>query len=1106
MPKRNDISKILIIGAGPIIIGQACEFDYSGTQACKALKEEGYEVVLVNSNPATIMTDPEFADKTYIEPISADFLEKIILKEKPQAILPTMGGQTSLNVAVELAKSGFLDKHGVELIGAKLDAIEVAEDRKLFKDLMDKLELDTPKSQTVNSINEAHVIAKEIGFPLILRPAFTLGGYGGGVVYNFDELDALVAKGLTASPTRQVLVEKSLIGWKEIEFEVMRDLKDNVVIICAIENFDPMGVHTGDSITVAPTQTLTDKQFQKLRDASIAVIRGVGVETGGSNIQFAINPENDDFIVIEMNPRVSRSSALASKATGFPIAKIAAKLSVGYSLDEIPNDITQKTMASFEPTLDYVVTKIPKFAFEKFPGVEDKLGTQMKSVGETMSVARTFKESFQKALRSIEKKDSYGFINVELLKSKPKPDSINAKLQQLRQDIAKASSERVYLLFDALYLGMSIDEIYDITKIDRWFLKHLEQIVESSKNLEQYKFLDKETNDNNKEQSLSAPKLKIFKELGFSDRQISTITGIPELELSSFRKEHSIEPIFKTIDTCAGEFESYTPYHYSSYDEEDEITPIDGKVVMILGGGPNRIGQGIEFDYCCVHASQALQAEGYKTIMVNNNPETVSTDFDTSDKLYFEPITVEDVLAIWNREKELGNDLIGAIVQFGGQTPLNIASSLKDLGVNIIGTQPEQIHQAEDRDEFGAICKRLNLKQTQNAIAHNTQETRELASKLGYPLVLRPSYVLGGRGMEIAYSDEELEAWMRQNILEDEQFPILIDKFLDRALEVDVDAISDGQEVVIAGIMEHVEYAGVHSGDSASVYPSQTISEKLLAEIKSATEKLALDLGVIGLLNIQFAIKDETLYILELNPRASRTVPFISKATGIPWAKLASLIMVGKSIKELAVRDMLKDIPQKQISVKEAVFSFNKFDDTSIFLGPEMKSTGEVMGVSNNFNLSFAKASVGANLNLPKSGKVFMSFNDVDKHYSLEIAQDLVKLGFEIVATTGTAQYLEQNDIPLQRVYKVNEARPTIVDLLKNGEITLIFNVPADKVAYEDSQVISKIALANNIPVITTATAARIMVKGLEALKNETIEVQSLQEYLCKNSGLSVAH
>jgi carbamoyl-phosphate synthase large subunit len=1090
MPKRSDLRKILIIGAGPIIVGQACEFDYSGTQACKALKEEGFEIVLVNSNPATIMTDPELADATYIEPITAECVTKIIEKERPDALLPTMGGQTSLNVAVELAEAGVLDKYKVELIGAKLEAIKLAEDRQLFKDLMNKLELGTPKSATVSNLAEAHLIAKEIGFPLILRPAFTLGGYGGGVVYNFDELDSMVAKGLAASPNSQVLVEQSLLGWKEIEYEVMRDLNDNVVIICAIENFDPMGVHTGDSITVAPTQTLTDKEFQMLRDASLKVIRGVGVETGGSNIQFAINPNNSDFIVIEMNPRVSRSSALASKATGFPIAKIAAKLAVGYTLDEIPNDITKKTMASFEPALDYVVTKIPKFAFEKFPGVPDKLNTQMKSVGETMSVARSFKESFQKALRSIEKKDSYGFINPGILDLTADSDEAKQHLKNIKAALAIPSSKRVYQLFDAFYLGLSLNKIHTLTRIDKWFLTHLEQLVAISKDIQSIGSLDE----------IDAEKMFELKKLGFSDRQLSILVGsvakktVSELEVFNKRHEYKIKPVFKTIDTCAGEFESFTPYHYSSYEEETEITKFDGQAVFIIGGGPNRIGQGIEFDYCCVHASMALQDLGFKTIMINNNPETVSTDFDSSDKLYFEPITVEDVMAIYEAEKAAGNEILGAIVQFGGQTPLNIATELKKRGLPILGTQPEQIDLAEDRDQFGSILAKMpDLKQTANAFASSQAETLKLARELGYPVVLRPSYVLGGRGMEIIYSDAELELWFKHVLIEDNQFPVLIDKFLDNAIEVDVDALCDTKEVYIAGVMEHIEYAGIHSGDSASVYPAQTLDPKIIETITRATEKLALMVGVRGLLNIQFAVKNDDVYVLELNPRASRTVPFISKARHLPFAKYASQIMLGKSIAELKLP--VEEVNSKQISVKEAVFSFNKFDETPIFLGPEMKSTGEVMGISENFHEAFVKAQLAAGLKLPNSGKVFLSFNDDDKQHSLEIAKNLQEIGFSLVATAGTADYLEKNSIELERVYKVNEARPTIVDFLKNGEITLIYNVPSGKYAYADSQTISKIALSSNIPVVTTVSAAKVLTHALAVLKDRSLEVKSIQEY-----------
>ncbi len=1111
MPKRTDIRKILIIGAGPIIIGQACEFDYSGTQACKALKEEGFEVVLVNSNPATIMTDPEFADQTYIEPITAEYVTKIIEKERPDAILPTMGGQTSLNTAVALAKSGVLEKYNVELIGAKLPAIEVAEDREKFKNLMDSIGLKSPISQTATTVQEGHVIASRIGFPVIIRPAFTLGGYGGGIAYNVEELDSILVKGLSASPVNQVLVEQSVLGWKEIEFEVMRDLKDNVVIICAIENFDPMGIHTGDSITVAPTQTISDKEYQKLRDASIKIIRAVGVETGGSNIQFALNPENGEILIIEMNPRVSRSSALASKATGFPIAKIAAKLAVGYTLDEIPNDITKKTMASFEPSIDYVVTKIPRFAFEKFPETKDLLNTQMKSVGETMAVGRSFKESFQKALRGLESKGPTGFINKDIIKlvyqEKPQGEELQRLKDKLKREVAIPSSQRVYRIFDALYIGLTIEEIHEHSKIDIWFLTHLHQIANESRLLQAD--FNRILKDNlcqgldleeTLKRSINTERMKKLKSMGFSDKQIAILldiyTTVTEEDIRNFRIKLKILPVYKTIDTCAGEFESFTPYHYSSYDEEDEITTSNKEKVFILGGGPNRIGQGIEFDYCCVHASQALRSAGYETIMINNNPETVSTDYDISDKLYFEPITVEDVLSIWNKEKSLGGRLKGVIVQLGGQTPLNICKALEAEGVTIIGTQPEQIDLAEDRDRFGKLLTKLNLKQTHNAIAKNTEETLQKCQEIGFPLVLRPSYVLGGRGMEVVYNDKEVIDWLARTMLEEGQFPVLIDKFLDNAIEIDVDAISDLEETVIAGIMEHIEYAGIHSGDSACTYPPQTLSKNIIQKIEEATFSLAKALKVKGLMNIQFAVKDEELYILEVNPRASRSVPFISKATGISWAKLASLIMVGKTIKELGVDKLVARIPQNQVSVKEAVFSFNKFDGSSIFLGPEMKSTGEVMGISNEFPEAFAKAQIAASLNLPKSGKVFISFNDRDKISAVGIAKDLIELGYKIVATSGTAKILELDGLSIEKTYKVNEGRPNITDLLKNDEISLILNVPWGKEANEDSQVITKIAQARNIPVITTVSGSQATVKALESVQNTEIKVKSLQDYL----------
>jgi len=1120
VPKRNDIKKILIIGAGPIIIGQACEFDYSGTQACKALKEEGYEVVLINSNPATIMTDPfsekHSADQIYIEPITPEYVTMVIEKERPDAILPTMGGQTSLNITVNLAKTGVLEKYNIELIGAKLEAIEVAEDRELFKNLMAKIGLKTPRSEIAKSIVDGHNIAAIIGFPLIVRPAFTLGGYGGGIAYNLEELDNIIVKGINASPVGQVLVEQSVLGWKEIEFEVMRDLNDNVVIICTIENLDPMGIHTGDSITVAPTQTITDKEFQELREAAKKIIRAVGVETGGSNIQFALNPDNGEVIIIEMNPRVSRSSALASKATGFPIAKIAAKLAIGYTLDEITNDITKKTMASFEPSIDYVVTKIPRFAFEKFPGSPNELNTQMKSVGETMAIGRSFKESFQKALRGLENKGPVGFINRDFLEEL-QVNTYNEKelsdiKEKLRKQISVASSERIYKLFSAFYLGLSIEEVHQSTKIDRWFLAHLEEIVTETKQLQQdliqeFKLLEAsgatKQIDQEKfiEKVLTKDRLLQLKQMGFSDKQISLIINTvtnksSKKQIYDFRMKHGITPVYKTIDTCAGEFESFTPYHYSCYDSEDEILESNRDKVFILGGGPNRIGQGIEFDYCCVHAVQALREAGYETIMINNNPETVSTDFDVSDRLYFEPVTVEDVLEIWNKEKQKGGNLIGVIIQLGGQTPLNICHALENNGIKIIGTSTDKIDLAEDRENFGKLLNQLGLKQTSNAISNSFDETTKICESIGYPIVLRPSYVLGGRGMEIVYNNNEVKEWLNRTMLENGQFPVLIDKFLDQAVEVDVDAIADGDLCVIAGIMEHVEYAGVHSGDSACVYPPQSLSETIVNKIQKATEELSKALEVKGLMNIQFAVKEDELYILEVNPRASRSVPFISKATGIPWAKLAALIMVGKKIKDLNIDKLLSNIPKGQVSVKEAVFSFNKFDGSSIFLGPEMKSTGEVMGTSDKFPMAFAKAQIGANLNLPKSGKVFVSFNDKDKDSALEVAKELIKLGFKIVATSGTAKFLESENINIERTLKVTEGRPNITDQLKNGDISLILNVPSGKEAYEDSQIITKIAQAKNIPVITTTTGSIATVKALESIQKEEHKVRSLQDFL----------
>jgi carbamoyl-phosphate synthase large subunit len=1112
VPKRTDLKKILIVGAGPIIIGQACEFDYSGTQACKALREEGYEVILINSNPATIMTDPESADQTYIEPITPEYVKEVIRKERPCALLPTMGGQTSLNIAVSLAKDGFLEEYNVELIGAKLDAIEVAEDREKFKNLMSSIGLKSPRSEIATTLAEAIDIADKIGFPIIIRPAFTLGGYGGGIAYNQEELQNIAVKGLNASPVKQILVEQSVLGWKEIEFEVMRDLKDNVVIICTIENLDPMGVHTGDSITVAPTQTISDKEFQALRNAAIKIIRAVGVETGGSNVQFALNPDTGEIIIIEMNPRVSRSSALASKATGFPIAKIAAKLSVGYTLDEIPNDITKKTMASFEPSIDYVVTKIPRFAFEKFPETKDILNTQMKSVGETMAIGRSFKESFQKALRSLESKGPIGFFDKEIVRKIGKDYEQQQDVVELRNEYLKKintpNSQRLSQIFCAMYLGASIEEVFVKTKIDKWFLAHLKEIVLETIALQEK--VQRETsratasgniNKLSKEKILSrildTETLLKLKKMGFSDKQLATIISVEykvsKKEIFEFRHKQKIIPVYKKIDTCAGEFVSHTPYFYSSYEEEDETEYSAKEKIIILGGGPNRIGQGIEFDYCCVKAAQALSRAGFETIMINNNPETVSTDFDSSDKLYFEPITVEDVLEIYHREKLNGNSIKGVIIQLGGQTPLNICKALEDHGVTIIGTLPEKIDLAEDRDSFGKLLKALNLKQTQNAIANTIEETKIKANDIGYPVVIRPSYVLGGRGMDIVNNDEELKNWLARVLVERDQFPILIDKFLDAAVEVDVDAIADGEECVLAGIMEHVEYAGVHSGDSACVYPAQGLSAEINAQIKSATKKLALALEVKGLMNIQFAVKDEELFILEVNPRASRSVPFISKANGIAWAELAALIMAGAKIKDF--REIINKRNQNQISVKEAVFSFNKFDGSSVFLGPEMKSTGEVMGISDNFAHAFAKAQIGAGLNLPKSGKVFLSFRNDDKEHAIEIAKQLIAQNYSIVATSGTASVLEEQNITIEKTNKVKEGRPNITDMLKNNEISLIFNVPSGKQAYEDSTVITKIAQEKNIPVITTVTGALATVQALQTLKSENFKVKSIQDY-----------
>jgi carbamoyl-phosphate synthase large subunit len=1078
MPRRNDLHKILLLGSGPIVIGQACEFDYSGTQACKALREEGYEVVLVNSNPASIMTDPEMANRTYIEPLTPDMVEKVIAKEKPNALLPTMGGQTALNVAVSLAKSGVLDKYGVELIGAKLPAIEKAEDRLLFKKAMEKIGVPMCPSGIANNLAEAKAIAIEIGsYPLIIRPAFTLGGTGGGIAYNQEEYEQISASGLDASPVSQILVDKSLLGWKEYELEVMRDLADNVVIICSIENIDPMGIHTGDSITVAPAQTLTDKEYQRLRDYSLAIIREIGVETGGSNIQFAVNPINGDVIVIEMNPRVSRSSALASKATGFPIAKFAAKLAVGYTLDEISNDITQKTPASFEPTIDYVVTKIPRFAFEKFPGTEPILTTQMKSVGEAMAIGRTFNESFQKALRSLETgRYGFGCDRMETLPSIP----------QIRSSLRIPNPDRIFSIYQGLKLGMTVEEIHELTAIDLWFLDKMQELLTTEK------FLIK-----TKLPQISAAQMRYVKQQGFSDRQIAFATKTTEDEVRTYRKQLGILPVYKLVDTCAAEFEAFTPYYYSTYETgESEITPTNKSKVMILGGGPNRIGQGIEFDYCCCHAAFSLSDAGYETIMVNSNPETVSTDYDTSDRLYFEPLTREDVLNIIEAENPEG-----IIVQFGGQTPLKLALPLqeylsqKSLNTKIWGTSPDSIDAAEDRERFEQILRELNITQPSNGIARSYEESLKIANRISYPVVVRPSYVLGGRAMKIVYSDADLKQYMTYAVQIEPDHPILIDKFLENAIEVDVDALCDQTgKVVIGGIMEHIEQAGIHSGDSACSIPYNSLASKAIATIRDWTDKLAKALKVVGLINIQYAVQGEQVFIIEANPRASRTVPFVSKATGVPLAKIASLVMSGQTLESLGVE---KEIIPKHIAIKEAVLPFNKFPSTDTLLGPEMRSTGEVMGIDIDFGKAFAKAEIGAGVDLALSGTVFVSVNERDKQAIVPVVQDFIDLGFNIVATAGTQKSLQANGIAnVEPILKLHEGRPHVVDAIKNNQIQLIINTPTGEESQTDAQQIRRMALDYKLPIITTIAGAKATVSAIRALQSEPLEVKALQEYL----------
>ena len=1061
MAKRTDIKSILIIGAGPIVIGQACEFDYSGAQACKALREEGYRVILVNSNPATIMTDPEMADATYIEPISWDVVEKIIAKERPDALLPTMGGQTALNCALDLDKYGVLEKYNVEMIGASKEAIDKAEDRQKFKEAMTKIGLGSARSMIAHSMEEALQVQVNIGFPAIIRPSFTMGGSGGGIAYNREEFVAICERGLEASPTSELLIEESMLGWKEYEMEVVRDSADNCIIICAIENLDPMGVHTGDSITVAPAQTLTDKEYQILRDASLAVLREIGVDTGGSNVQFAINPVDGRMIVIEMNPRVSRSSALASKATGFPIAKVAAKLAVGFTLDELSNDITGgQTPASFEPSIDYVVTKIPRFAFEKFPQADDHLTTQMKSVGEVMAIGRSFQESFQKALRGLE-------VGVDGL------DPMTTDIDVIKKELGAPRPERIWYVGDAFRVGMSAEEIFDISKIDPWFLAQIEDLIKREVALEGKHIAD-----------LDKDALYQLKRAGFSDLRLAKLLDTDQHAVRAYRQALNVRPVYKRVDTCAAEFATDTAYMYSTYEEYCESEPTDNKKIMVLGGGPNRIGQGIEFDYCCVHAAFALREDGYETIMVNCNPETVSTDYDTSDRLYFEPVTLEDVLEIVNIEKP-----IGVIVQYGGQTPLKLARALEKAGVPIIGTSPDAIDCAEDRERFKKMLEELELKQPPNRTARAPEEAIRLAEEIGYPLVVRPSYVLGGRAMEIVHEQSQLERYMREAVKVSNDSPVLLDCFLNDALEIDVDAICDGEEVLIGGIMQHIEQAGVHSGDSACSLPPYSLSAELQDELRTQTVKMALALGVKGLMNVQFAIQGTTVYVLEVNPRASRTVPFVSKACGLQLAKIAARCMVGQSLKSQGVT---KEIIPPYYSVKEAVFPFIKFPGVDTILGPEMKSTGEVMGVGTTFAEAFVKSQLGASAVLPEGGKAFISVRKEDHEKVVDIAQDLAKLGFELVATRGTARTLTEHGLTVTKVNKVAEGRPHIVDMIKNNEIDFIVNVTEDKKAVADSYEIRHSALQKKVTYYTTLAGAKAACIGMTEMKE--LHVESIQD------------
>ncbi|MGE0405428.1 MAG: carbamoyl-phosphate synthase large subunit [Candidatus Korobacteraceae bacterium] len=1101
MPKRTDISKILVVGSGPIVIGQSAEFDYSGTQACKALKAEGYEVVLANSNPATIMTDPEFADRTYVEPLTRDYLEEIIrvesemgsLKKGSFALLPTVGGQTALNLAVELADSGILEKYNVRLIGAQLDAIKKAEDRLLFKDAMHRIGLDVPRSALVNNLKDGMEFAAKIGFPVILRPSFTLGGTGGGIAYNREELLELLARGIDLSPVHEVLIEESVLGWKEYELEVMRDTADNVIIICSIENFDPMGVHTGDSITVAPAQTLTDREYQVMRDAAIRIIREIGVETGGSNIQFAVHPGTGRMTIIEMNPRVSRSSALASKATGFPIAKIAAKLAVGYTLDEIPNDITRKTPACFEPTLDYVVVKIPRWQFEKFQGADESLGPQMKSLGEVMAIGRTFKEAMLKAVRSLE--------------TGKKPGSTKIEPQRLIQRLVTPHPERLAYIRYALRNGYTVKDLAKMTSIDPWFLYQLKEITETTLEVEKAKL-----------ETVTPELLLKAKRAGLSDARLAESWGISNgssatAKIRELRKKYGVIPVYKHVDTCAAEFESYTPYLYSTYEEEDEAKPTAKKKVIILGAGPNRIGQGIEFDYCCCHASFALREDGYESIMVNCNPETVSTDYDTSDRLYFEPLTLEDVLAVYEHEAKSGAE-IGMIVQFGGQTPLNLALPLKAAGVPIIGTSPESIDLAEDRKSFGKLLESLEIPQPPGGTAASIEEALETAHRIGYPVLVRPSYVLGGRAMVIAYDDESVTRYMKEAVEYSQERPVLIDHFLEEAVEVDVDALSDGEDVVIGGIMQHIEEAGVHSGDSSCVLPAVDLPDAVLKTIRDYTFRLARALKVVGLMNIQYAIQrrpngsrgDGKVYVLEVNPRASRTVPYVSKATGIPLAKIAARLMTGRKLREFLPENVARATDLETGNcyfVKSPVFPWSKFPGVDTVLGPEMKSTGEVMGVADTFGEAFAKAQIAAGSKLPTSGAVFISVNDHDKPQAMEVARRFVELGFKLIATHGTARALEAAGMEVERVYKVKEGRPNIVDLIKGDRIQLVINTPAGPQPWFDEKSIRRAGITHHIQTITTIAAARAAAEGIAALQRGQISVRALQQLHAERMSVS---